>query len=278
MFDNLKKRFSKRRINLQKAERSGTGAADVAAARAALNEYNFLFWLLPHIHYRLTKTNLPVIKTSANEQDDGEEGIEDNDSDDREEREESDEDETEGNESSRGNSGLKKMNEDFFSDDASDVFSVQSHRDDISDAPSIRSTSSGKRKRNSSTTGNQKWQKKAEVTDIVSEELNFMKAVGKLVSKDVSIEEDDIDLFGKLIASELRKMDNNEQCLAKHQINNVIFNIQMNHSLPGWQNYGGNNMGFCSRPPMFPQSAGMTHSTPLPTPQSNYRSYLDTDE
>ena len=96
----------------------------MAAARAALNEYNFLFWLLPHIHYRLTKTNLPVIKTSANEQDDGEEGIEDNDSDDREEREESDEDETEANESSRGNSGLKKMNEDFFSDDAVNFFSV----------------------------------------------------------------------------------------------------------------------------------------------------------
>ena len=67
----------------------------------------------------------------------------------------------------------------------------QSHCDGISDALSIRSTSSGKRMKNSSTTGNQKWQKKAEATDIVSEELCFMKAVGKLVSKDVLIEEGD---------------------------------------------------------------------------------------
>ena len=114
MFDNLKRSFSKRSVNLRKAKRSGTRAADVAAARAALNEYKLLFWLLPHIHYRLTKTNLPVIKRSANEQDDGEGRIEDNDSDDGEEREESDEDESEGNESSQGNSDLKKMDEDFL--------------------------------------------------------------------------------------------------------------------------------------------------------------------
>ena len=44
------------------------------------------------------------------------------------------------------------------------------------------------------------------------------------------VEKDENDLFGMLFASQLKKLTAHEQATAKHQIQNVVFKIQMNQN------------------------------------------------
>ena len=85
----------------------------------------------------------------------------------------------------------------------------------------------------------------AKKADLQEQEIKFMKAMENAVNAgQEKLVEDSIDLFGKLVASELRKMSEHEQCLAKNQIQNVIFNIQMNSVSQGnhanWQGASNN--------------------------------------
>ena len=66
-FENLKKRFSKRRK--ESTGPSGTGRESVAEAKERLRELSFLAWLAPHVQLRQTKTNCPKpkLKKSAAE-------------------------------------------------------------------------------------------------------------------------------------------------------------------------------------------------------------------
>ena len=48
-FENMKKLYSKRPLQLNKIERSGASAQDVQKARSALEEFIFLTWLNQHV-------------------------------------------------------------------------------------------------------------------------------------------------------------------------------------------------------------------------------------
>eukprot|EP00794_Sanderia_malayensis_P002559 gene2559-2955_t len=58
LFENSKKRFSKRRLDLKKTKRSGTSASAVQKAKENIQNYSFLAWLIPYIKLRATKTIL----------------------------------------------------------------------------------------------------------------------------------------------------------------------------------------------------------------------------
>ena len=60
-FENLKKRYSKKKNNLKRKSATGAGLADVEAAKRDLKEYGFLAWLEEHLQLRETKTNLRSI-------------------------------------------------------------------------------------------------------------------------------------------------------------------------------------------------------------------------
>ena len=49
LFENLEKRFSKRRTAVKKAKRSGAGRIDVQKAEEELNKYASLEWIIPYI-------------------------------------------------------------------------------------------------------------------------------------------------------------------------------------------------------------------------------------
>eukprot|EP00794_Sanderia_malayensis_P020860 gene20860-22911_t len=49
LFENLKKRFSRRGLDLKKSERSGTSASVVQKAKENMKDYSFLAWLIPYI-------------------------------------------------------------------------------------------------------------------------------------------------------------------------------------------------------------------------------------
>ena len=61
-FENLKKRYSKKKNNLKRKSASGAGLADVKAVKRDLKEYGFLAWLEEHLQLREIKVNLQSIR------------------------------------------------------------------------------------------------------------------------------------------------------------------------------------------------------------------------
>ena len=82
-FDNLKKRFSKKKAKYKKATRSGSGSCEAKQAKTELKNYDFLSWLAQYLRFKQnTVNNLPstnVAEVSRN--DDGMTETEDNFSD-----------------------------------------------------------------------------------------------------------------------------------------------------------------------------------------------------
>ena len=75
-FENLKKRYSKKRSQLKQAKRSGAGKVDVDSYQKELDKYAFLQWLEPFIRLRNdTRTNLPK-KEEVKRQEDTEDQME----------------------------------------------------------------------------------------------------------------------------------------------------------------------------------------------------------
>ena len=60
LFENLKKRFSKRTTAVKKAKRSGAGRIDVQKAEEELNKYAYLEWIIPYITVKDSISNLDV--------------------------------------------------------------------------------------------------------------------------------------------------------------------------------------------------------------------------
>ena len=57
-FENLKKRYSKKKNNLKRKSAFWAGLADVETAKGDLKKYGFLAWLEEHFQLSETKTNL----------------------------------------------------------------------------------------------------------------------------------------------------------------------------------------------------------------------------
>ena len=82
-FDNLKKRFSKKKAKYKKAIRSSSGSREAKQAETELKKYDFLSWLAPYLRFKEnTVSNLPNINVAEiNPNDDGMTEAEDNFSD-----------------------------------------------------------------------------------------------------------------------------------------------------------------------------------------------------
>jgi len=57
-FENLRKKYSRKKLNYQKASRSGVGEKETRSAKKDLDEYSFLFWLDDYSRRRKTKDNI----------------------------------------------------------------------------------------------------------------------------------------------------------------------------------------------------------------------------
>lgn len=198
LFENLKKRFSKRRNDLKKAERSGTSTSAVEKAKESMREYSFLVWLIPYIKLRATKTNVPPASIEKA---------------------------TPISPTPTIDTGSIVDEQDY--DDANFYDEVTSEGQCFNE--NIEETPKNMRKRSgddiSKVTGQEKWSKKK--PDLDKEELSVLKSLQKAFeSPQEEPKKDDIDLFGMLVSAELRKLGKREQRLAKHQIQNVIFTLQ----------------------------------------------------
>ena len=62
LWNNFKKLLSKRRTKLKEVDISGTAAGPVNKAQKALEELNYITWLVPFVKGRKTKSNLSLAK------------------------------------------------------------------------------------------------------------------------------------------------------------------------------------------------------------------------
>ena len=200
LFENLKKRFSKRRTAVKKAKRSGAGRIDVQKGEEELNKYAFLEWIIPYIAAKDSISNLDVTSGIGGSGVGINEGFEAND-----ELEEKEQDESDNGEDVDGD------------DDDEDI--------EVKNPKRKRETKDVK----SNPANEIKWKKKRVSPDElmlnISERLNERS---ETKSKPVSENCDDADtIFGKMVADELRALPNKMKIMLKHDINESIFKYQM---------------------------------------------------
>ena len=201
-FEALRKRFNRRRKQFSEASRSGSGTADVAESSQNLKEYAFLAWLQPYIKPRNTKTNLRGDADSA------------------------------GNDEWDTESNLLENEDDIDS-----VFDDDNESDYNPRSPPVvnQVQNTGKREAAKQTEARTRPAKKLKQTEMQKSESEMVKTMTKVMQRKlekprISSAENSLstdDLFGKLVASEIKQFPTNLKILAKHEINNVIHKFQM---------------------------------------------------
>ena len=185
-------------MDVKKAELSGP--AELAAeAKATLDRYNFLSWLLPFIRSRSTKTDIYALELAA-------------------------ESET---------LSLYTGKPDFDSSERSENIPNIEHNS----APENSMVTIGLKRKQypSSLTDNPHW-KKSNNSDFHQKVVPKLQqyqpnAANQMYSetpnKEILWKEDDNDLFGKMIGAELKTLSGKKQFLAKREIRNILFTIEM---------------------------------------------------
>lgn len=195
----MKKKYNKKKQNFQKLQKSGSGRKDSDAASKALEEYKFLFWLDDYTRqYKKPKSN--VMSDCYH-----------------------DDKSLQGAEMTPGNDDLDVPYPDLEVDDDKNLL-------DDDESPSIAPPL----KRSLPAPMSHKASKRSKVSsDIVATaELEVMSSFNKALKcqieeKNRQKQDDEDDLFGKIIATELRKFKATTKFHVKHEINNIIYKFQL---------------------------------------------------
>ena len=197
-FDNLKKLYSKKKINLKKTYRIGTSAEEVADAKKKLEAYAFLAWLEPHIRLRSTKNNtllLPEESFDIKESDDSDIEV-------------------------SGSIGETQESSALFSGKRLDK----------------EGKVSAKRRKNMMQVSGfieNKWRKRE--TDLMfnHEELDVLDKISRVISERKKPEDssdrdkDADDVFGEMIAKELKSFPSHVKFKIKHEMNDVLYKYHL---------------------------------------------------
>ena len=202
LFENLKKRFSKRRTAVKRAKRSGAGRIDVQEAEEELNKYAFLEWIIPYIAVKDSISNLDVTSGIGGSGVGINEGFDAND-----ELEEKEQDESDNGEDVDGD------------DDDKEIEVKAPKRKREIETKNVKSNPASEIK----------WKNKRVSPDelmlTISKRLNERS---ETKSKPVSESCDDAEtIFGKMVADELRALPKKMKIMLKHDINESIFKYQM---------------------------------------------------
>ncbi|XP_065068514.1 uncharacterized protein LOC135693858 [Rhopilema esculentum] len=227
LFDNLKKRYSKKRNEMRKVERSGTSTSAVAVAKEKLDQYKFLVWLQPFIQARSSKTNLPPRNvasfpkspaTPSEASEIFEEGTAETFGGDDDDNDDYDDDN--GNEISEEGQNIDETS-------VSEPLGEEVNNDFPARTPAKKFKS--RKCEISAVTGKTKWQKKG--MDIENMELQFLETVRKAVEEPRTEAQSTVNdsnyHFAMMVYSEINKFTPRNQYIARHQIQNIIFDIQM---------------------------------------------------
>lgn len=229
LFDNLKKRFLKKRLKYRKLKASGMPSDIVSAAKDEMDSYSFLNWLVPHIRMRRTKRDLNNMEISGM-MEVKREGTEIYGSDECG----SSFDETFDDDGEMENASMVSSTANYVTSTACYTKSVTpvSMVAQPPVTPAVNNDNEFKRKYDGS---NNLAPIKSEPAIKRRHTMGFptRNGVVKLVNRNVNSEspelsvEDETDLFGKMIAAEIKAFSPRDQCIAKHQIHTVLFELKM---------------------------------------------------
>ena len=208
LFENIKKKYSKKRIQLKKAKQSGAGRDDIDMFHKHLDEYSFLAWLDPYMKMRDTTTNIIPQKIPY---DDEEEGYEE-------------EYDSDGDRSKHGQSE-DAPEEEAPEEEAPVILRKRKYQGNQERKNEIITTSK--------VTGQLKWKKDSPS----SVEAELLQDINKSMTERSLIAEkrmgkDEDDIFGEMVAAELKCIQKKVKHRLKHEINNLIFKYQDLYSEP----------------------------------------------
>jgi len=232
-FENLRKRYSKKRALWKKPPKSGSGSNDEAIKRVEKlrKAYAFLAWLEPYIALRSTKTNLSeemeeVEETQQDEKDDDEE--DENEDGDDESTGDGDENEREGDEF------------DDISDEEDTEFDIERNKKNQSTSSTTsekkETKSVAKRKiplQNDEPKGGAKKKKvNGRAKAVEMKELALLESlqnsiVNKKGKSDSNSQTCADDLFGKMVGEDIKTLPPIFKLQARNEIQNVIFKYRM---------------------------------------------------
>ena len=201
-FESFKKRYLKKRNALKKVNRSGTSSVAVDKAKKDLEHYQFFSWIDDFLKPRNTKSNVQEgdresVASHVSTLDDPEAVMS--------------ESEEEINDTER-----VVRSEDELRDER------QSYEKEIE--PPLKKRKQSKEQKGKS--------KACKLSLVEEKQLRLMEEMEKDILKDRRSQEsnmakDAVDTFCDSLASELRHFSEQERCLVKHEINNIIFKFQM---------------------------------------------------
>ena len=201
LFENLTKRFCKRRISAMKASKSGSGKKDVEESENDLREYQFLTWLCPFIRSRKSKSNFPdeedqkepIEQSTIRQYDDDDDGDDDIGNDNN------DDHPLENGDNSKNDEPICEMNE--------------KRKDD--ETPNRTK----KRRGNDIAITNEKG--KHELMSSIS------KYMASRMEKPPPAPKTEDEVFGNMIAMQMAKLTGIFKVQAQHEINNTVFRFIM---------------------------------------------------
>ena len=173
--------------------------------------------------------------------------------------------------------------------------SPESSISDTSKRRKVSETSNSKRKiyKASETTGREKWHQKK--NDVEDAQLSFFKMVEKTLSEPSNVpSEDSNDVFGTFIACEIKQLNLRERRIAKHEMEGILFRIQMQsesqrqhniqptllqsrlHGIPFTSHYATgqfNNLNYVDVPSQNQQYPSSLQNQHFPAPTESFRRY-----
>ena len=207
---NIKKHFCKKRGLLSKLSRSGKVLHDVADAQKDFDQYAFLGWLAPYVHQKQSHSSF-----KENEEVDNEEFSVDNGYDLEEDEDDDEED-------------LAAFDDSTKSDERE----CKTER-----FPNIKKRVCSKRTKKQEKETEQR-KKHIKQTDLLGTEMKMMKNMSKILESKLERQSqfhdpsNQDDIFGKMVASELKNFPDHLKFQVKHEINTVLFKYCMQGMSP----------------------------------------------
>lgn len=247
IFENLKKRYSKKKIALKKLTRSGAGRdAEFVKAEEEMSKYNFLSWINPFI----SPTESICTISEANTQ--------------------SSQDQFQvNNEDQAFNDNLG--NDNVEEDDMEINMMCSEELEDTNEGSSTtRQQSSRKRSHNATSKSASKGKSSSPADDILYTINERLKERERKKLEEANEKEDSDSTFGKMVANELRSLPKRLKMMLKHEINNSIFKYQMQFEKSNNEITDGNN--YHTHPNTFPSFNSTPMSQNFTVPVCSYQS------
>ena len=217
-FEKLKKKYNKKKNTLKKARnKSGSDSHAAINAQRALNPYKFLSWLDDFVYVRESRTN--VFQISDENKEDFSESEEEN-VDEDEKSDDSDQEYNYGDENYSETASTSSLLSPTISSTplqkTAPTLQPPKKRTKISE--------NGEKPKKLSKTG------KGTKNNYMEEmELNLIRDLGKSIKNDSNQlnKPDDIDLYTKSLAADLRKLSEREYAMVKNEFQGILFRYQM---------------------------------------------------